>query len=203
MFGIGGTNDDSGVSVGLDSATNVYVDGWFRGTVNFDPGLGTNNLASNGTGGAGDAFLAKYDASGHLVWANGFGGSVTGQSNVSMAAGMTLDTRDNVYMTGLYYGSADFDPSTNSVTLTNAGSSDIFLTKYTPSGTIAASELFDLSASTNGFRFTAGCCDVLASGDLMMWTNILHVAPATGVVQVLDARPAASTSQFYRAKASK
>ena len=69
----GGPNEDEALASVTDASGNVYVTGFFNGTVDFDPGSGVKNLTSNGSGTAGDAFLAKYDASGALVWAESWG----------------------------------------------------------------------------------------------------------------------------------
>jgi hypothetical protein len=61
---MGGTNVDQGIDVALDSAGNVYTTGFFLGTVDFDPGAGTFNLTSAGSG---DLFVSKLDASGNFV----------------------------------------------------------------------------------------------------------------------------------------
>ena len=39
----GGPGDDGGNKLARDAAGNVYVAGWFRGTVDFDPGSGVDN----------------------------------------------------------------------------------------------------------------------------------------------------------------
>ena len=69
MFG--GTDQDVGYSVTVDSSGNIYTTGLFQGTVDFDPGAGTANLTSNGLH---DVFVLKLNSSGNYVWAKSFGG---------------------------------------------------------------------------------------------------------------------------------
>ena len=54
---MGGTgNDYGGTSIAIDSNSNVYTTGMFSGTADFDPGAGTFNLTSAGSG---DIFVSK------------------------------------------------------------------------------------------------------------------------------------------------
>jgi subtilisin-like proprotein convertase family protein len=61
--GPGATVETRGMTA--DAAGNVYLSGWFSGTVDFDPGPGATTLTSQNQ----DAFVAKYDGSGALLWA--------------------------------------------------------------------------------------------------------------------------------------
>ena len=69
---MGGTSNDYGNSIALDSGGNVYSTGYFQGTVDFNPGAGTFNLTSAGSN---DIFISKLDASGNFVWAKQLGGT--------------------------------------------------------------------------------------------------------------------------------
>lgn len=50
----------------MDSLKNIYITGGFYSTADFDPGPGIYNLTSNGYE---DAFIAKLDSAGNLIWA--------------------------------------------------------------------------------------------------------------------------------------
>ena len=67
----GGTLNDSGLSIAVDSGGNVYTTGYFEGTADFNPGTGITNLTSAGYK---DVFVSKLDSSGELIWAKSFGG---------------------------------------------------------------------------------------------------------------------------------
>jgi len=68
---MGGTDIDEGYSISTDASGNVYTTGSFKGTFDFDPGIGIFNLTSVGYL---DIFISKLDASGNFVWARDMGG---------------------------------------------------------------------------------------------------------------------------------
>ena len=123
----GGTSGDYSEGVAVDASGNTYVTGSFQGTADFDPGAGTANLTSAGASGA---FVVKLDASGTYVWVRQFGGSDGG--NVE---GVVVDTSGNTYLTGYFFGTADFDPGAGTANLTSAGWPDAFVVKLDTSGT--------------------------------------------------------------------
>ena len=117
----GGTNNDVGKSTTTDASGNVYTIGYFEETVDFDPGAGSTALTSEG---GPDIFVQKMDASGNFLWAKSFGG-IYDDDGYSIST----DASGNVYTTGEFEGSIDFDPGAGTTTLTSAGSSDIFVHK--------------------------------------------------------------------------
>lgn len=124
---IGGSGTDNGRNVVVDASGNVCITGSFQGAnVNFDPNGGLQYLNDAGSG---DIFMAKYDASGNYVWAKNMGGTA-----VDYCRGLAIDAANNIYVTGGFNGTADFDPGTGTYNLTPAGSTDIYLAKYDASG---------------------------------------------------------------------
>lgn len=122
---IGNSGDDVGLSIAVDASGNVYITGYYQGTVDFDPDAGVTNLGGSGTH---NSFIAKYSSTGTLVWAY----AITGSDVYS--AGIALDASNNVYITGYYQGTVDFDPSGNVANQANAGVFDIFIAKYSSTG---------------------------------------------------------------------
>ena len=125
----GGTQADSGWSVAVDGSGNTYTTGSFNGTADFDPSSNTTNLISAG---GNDVFVSKLDASGNLVWARGFGGTVE-----DISQSVAVDSSGNVYTTGYFNGTADFDPGSGITNLTPAGGNDMFISKLNASGNLA------------------------------------------------------------------
>ena len=117
---IGGTSSDTGRSIATDSNGNVYVTGYYYGSVT----IGSTTLNSLYSY---DAFVVKYDTSGTVQWAKSIGGT-----NSDYGYGIATDSSGNVYVIGKYSGSFTI----GSTTLTSAGSNDVFVAKYDTSGTV-------------------------------------------------------------------
>jgi hypothetical protein len=117
----GGSGYDYGTDVVIDPAGSTYTTGYFLGTADFDPGVGTFNLTSAGSY---DVFILKLDASGNFVWAKQMGGL-----GYDYGHSITLDANGNILITGLFNGVADFDPGIGTFNMTSAGSTDIFVSK--------------------------------------------------------------------------
>ena len=74
----------------------------------------------------GDCFLTKQSAAGQLIWLRHIGGG--GSIQVKDVA---TDVHDNFYITGLFIGTADFNPSSNNFDLISTDpQGDIFVAKY-------------------------------------------------------------------------
>lgn len=114
---IGGSSYDSGQSIALDSDDNVYTTGWFYDTVNFDPGTGISNLVATLYN---NAFISKLDSSGSFIWAGNIGASSSSfGSNIGYS--IALDGLSNVYTTGSFGGTCDFDPGVGTDSLSGSG----------------------------------------------------------------------------------
>ena len=125
---IGDTGSDKGNDVITDTAGNIYVTGYFTGTVDLDPGTGTHYVSSSGTNDS-DIFVLKLDSSGNFLWAKAFGG--TGNDS---GHSLSIDSAGNIYTTGYFIGTADFDPGAGTQNLTATGSGDFFVQKMDASG---------------------------------------------------------------------
>ena len=123
--GMGSTSSDKGFSITTDNAGNVLTTGYFVLTVDFDPGAGTANLTSS----TNEVFIQKLDTDGNFIWAKKMGGN-----NNEFGYAITTDTNNNIYTTGFFEGTADFDPNAGVANLTAVGNSDIFIQKLDANG---------------------------------------------------------------------
>ena len=106
----GGASADHAESVFTDQNGNIYTAGRFTQTVDFDPGSG---VASHSSLGSFDVFVQKLDAEGNFLWAKTFGGA-----NYDVCYALKVDSDGNVYITGNFMGTVDFDPGSEVYTLT-------------------------------------------------------------------------------------
>ncbi len=116
-----------GMAIALDNAGNVLIGGQFDGTVDFDPGVGTENATAAGLM---DGFVLKLDANGNRIVDFQFGG--TGYDEV-LAIGVDLSA--NIYLTGDFDGTIDLDPGTQTTSYTADGY-DIFVSKLDDVGNL-------------------------------------------------------------------
>ena len=131
---IGGTSSDYGQAIATDSAGNVYVTGYYSGSVT----IGSTTLNSAGST---DAFVAKYNTSGTVQWAMSIGGT-----SPDYGYGIATDSGGNVYVTGYYRGSVTIGSTTlNSV----GGSNDTFVVKYSPPIALHINKSVDVTGDIN------------------------------------------------------
>lgn len=126
---IGGPDDDHGKAISIDGSGNILVCGWFKNTADFNPGPGTSNLTA--TTSTFDAFVLKLDAAGDFVWANRMGGF-----GIDFANGIQANSSGEIYVTGLFNNTVDFDPGPAVSNLTSSGFSDAFILKLSTGGNL-------------------------------------------------------------------
>jgi hypothetical protein len=150
----GGRYHDAAFAVAADQAGNCFVAGGFASP---DLRIGEVSLAA----GAGkNAFVAKYDSAGNVLWAAQSGGD-----GFDTGLAIAADPGGNAYAAGYFTsGLAAF----GGVTLTNSAPSgrDIFLVKYSPAGHVLwarqaggpmADEAWDAAADASGGVYLTGC----------------------------------------------
>ena len=174
---MGGNDEDYGQALTVDALENVFITGYFNETADFDPGAATFNMTSAGFE---DIFILRLDASGNFVWARRIGGPM-GDYGTSLA----LDGNGNVYTTGRFSETADFDPGAGTYDLTSAGGDDIFVSKLDPSGNFLRAERMGGSSMDYANGITAdptgvvtvtgsfgGTCDFDPSADSLNLTSL-------------------------------
>lgn len=97
---LGGKAAEVVTGCAADVNGNIYVTGYFRDTVDFDPGAGVFNLISNGS--FDDVFVLKLDLNGQFVWAKKFGGASTDAAFAITTYG------DDVFITGTFLDNIQF-----------------------------------------------------------------------------------------------
>ena len=117
----GGTGIDYVYSMAIDQSGNVYAAGFFSGTVDFDPDAGVYNLSTNGSS---DIFIEKLDSNGNFIAVKSIGGTGYDEAN-----GITVDLSGNIYITGSFADTVDFDPGPGTYNLTETYGRSIYVLK--------------------------------------------------------------------------
>ena len=120
-----GSQYDQASAVTADMNGNIYVAGYFASDSIL---FGSLKLYNNGPG-FGDIFIAKYDPSGNLIWAQSLGGSADDKANA-----IATDKSGNVFLAAYFYSPTI---SVGTFNFTNAGNvGDILLVKFDASGNV-------------------------------------------------------------------
>jgi hypothetical protein len=122
----GAAGYDTGQAIAFDSQGDVVIAGAVNGAVDFGDG---NVVGSNGES---SLFLATYErATGHHRWSKGFVG-------VGIARAITIDSLDNITLTGDILAQVDFGGGP----LPGIYAADIFLAQFSTSGSHRWSKRF-------------------------------------------------------------
>ena len=121
---IGGPGNDNGHKVAADHLGNVIVCLQYESTVS----VGGQNFTSSSAGNNG--LTVKYDVNGNFLWAINL--SDTGDSQSGYVAS---DLNNNLIITGSFSNNVNFNPLGAS-NIVNGNGAAIFLTKYSPAGTL-------------------------------------------------------------------
>lgn len=162
----GGTNTSTiPNSIDTDAQGNIYVTGYFGAD-----GNATGRSAKFGdktitTKSGYDAFLAKYDPNGTLLWVFGLG-NTTGATE-ERGLDLTIDGGNNIYLTGAFSGTIDFNPLGQArVLMAGETTSSLFLAKYNADGQ-------NLLASFMAANLTDVANEAFAGLDMDIYGNVI------------------------------
>lgn len=110
----------------IDLSGFISITGGFRGTYDFDPGVGVSNHSSIGNS---DIFIQKMDTDGNYIWSKTFGGAQNEKANT-----IDVDLDGSIYTSGYYESLVDFDPGAGVNQHTSNGSFDIYVQKLDANG---------------------------------------------------------------------
>lgn len=134
--------DNSGnhiITGNITAASGIYVD------LNPSP---TATFPISATVYSNDFYISKYDANGTFISA-----FIIGSSGIDVARSLAIDQNNDIIVTGYFNGTVDFDPSSTAAsTLLSNGGNDIFLAKYSTSGTLIWAKSFGSSGSDFGTK---------------------------------------------------
>ncbi|NUM54427.1 MAG: SBBP repeat-containing protein [Candidatus Hydrogenedentes bacterium] len=152
-----------GPTVAVDPYGNVVVAGTFEESIDC---AGSATLISAGEW---DVFVCKLDSSGNLMWAKSFGG-LSWEHVLNVA----VDQEGNIYTTGSFFDTGDFDPGPGVENLVSRGGVDVFVSKLTSNGEFVWARSFgsggydegrSLAADPNGNVLITGRFDYTVDFD--------------------------------------
>jgi acyl-CoA hydrolase len=126
---IGGSDEDVGAGIAVDSSGNAYVTGFTQSTDATFPATVGPDLTYNG--GSTDAFVAKVNAAGTALVYCGYLGGAGEDFGYSIA----VDSSGNAYVTGQTLSTEATFPVAVGPDLTFNGGSDAFVAKVNAAGT--------------------------------------------------------------------
>ena len=145
---IGSSADEEGTALVFDGDNNTYIVGYTKGS------FGAWNGIVQANAGAEDAFLAKLNSEGAVVWTR-----IWGSATTDIATAVALDSSTNVYVVGSTLGSFDGQSG-------GEGSNRVFMSMFNKDGSKQWTRIFgtnvmssigepklDISASTNIYVF--------------------------------------------------
>ncbi|NPA37560.1 MAG: T9SS type A sorting domain-containing protein [Chlorobi bacterium] len=125
-IGSDGPGRSAAEAVAVDTLGNIVVTGYFENTIDLDPDMDTLEFTSVGYR---DIFIEKFDPDGNLLWAKQIG-----STGYDYGYGIVCDNENNVYVTGTYSWTTDFDPGNGVYELTPKAWNDIFVLKLDADG---------------------------------------------------------------------
>ncbi len=130
---IGAGREDGANAIIIDPSGKLNILGYFRDTVDFDPGSGNYPLIANGWSEA--LFILKLDPAGSFLSALKMNATTFNYGSISGTT-LAIDDAGSLFLAGSFSGSVDFDPGTNVSNMNSNGSRDIFAAKLDSSGTL-------------------------------------------------------------------
>lgn len=118
-------NRSTATAITIDRYRHLYIAGRFIDSADFDPGPGTLMLAND----SGRFFLQKIDTNANLVWAKNFF-----KAAVAKFSDICADRWGNLFLTGSFRNTVDFDIGKDTFELVSEGFEDAFVLKLNPEG---------------------------------------------------------------------
>ncbi|MBL7711835.1 MAG: SBBP repeat-containing protein, partial [Chitinophagaceae bacterium] len=178
---LGGSGVKTDAYLTLDTANNIYLAGAFNGKIDLDPGAGIFEMTADTTQ---EMFVAKYNQDGDFIWAKQMGG----YNSYSTPKAIATDDFGNVYTTGAFIDTVDFDPGAGLFPLHTAGGQDFYISKLDKDGGFVWAKSCGYADSiTTSFSIAAdGLGNTYTVGS---FTGIVDFDPGAGVSELSAVRP--------------
>jgi hypothetical protein len=155
-FGVAGNVANRDVDVDKDN--NIVTHGFFTESINPEPGNSATVIPAIA---AEDAYTAKINQDGSVAWLHTLGGE-----SLEWGYGVAVDALGDVYVTGFYYNSPDFDPGDDEFLMPSAGLEDTYIVKYSSTGDFIWAKRTGGTGGDSGYGI-----DINATGDVLVTGN--------------------------------
>lgn len=125
----GGISEDTVRDMVVDNQGNCYITGYIARTAIFQEGTNPISITTYGQFGFFDIYVAKINALGVVLWVKNFGNAEHDYGN-----GISLDAQGNIYVTGCFQLTTDFNPGGQGGVMTSNGFQDLFVLKLDQNG---------------------------------------------------------------------
>jgi len=165
----------SALSLAIDNNNDIVLSGFFADVVDFDPGPAINALAATGFA---DQFILKLNSAGNFVWAKAFLGS-----DYINPYQLTTDANNNIFSSGTFYGTYDFDPGIGQTILSASQTDDIYITKLNSNGNF----IWAKKLGNNNYENVEGLVTDLVGNAYITatFTDTLDTDPGANVVNLI------------------
>ena len=143
VVGFGGLGESgvTGKKLAITPNGNCILLAHFFGAIDADPGLDTFIL--NAMNSKRNYCLIELNENGEFVWAR----NCVQVGEYDDVKNIAIDNYGDIYLSGIFHDSVDFDPGVSSHFVTSNGNSDIFIQKLQPNGDFIWVETFGSSGS--------------------------------------------------------
>jgi len=119
----GSSGSDATTSLITDFSNNIIATGFFSGLTDFDSSPASYTLAPSAI----DVFILQNNSTGNLGWVH----QLASNDYVESTA-IVVDNSNNIYTSGLFQGTVDFDPNAGILNIPSFGVEDGFINKMSP-----------------------------------------------------------------------
>jgi hypothetical protein len=147
-----GASDGYITGVAVDSNNNVYYTGQFTGTVTFDSKNNTNTISTSNQNG----FITRINADGSYGYTKIFDPETNNGNGLYVGpTGIAVQGSD-VYVTGNFDGSVNFNNAGSDVQTDPAVNADLFFTEFSTSGIYSHTQIMDNSPGVDSYANPSG-----------------------------------------------
>jgi len=156
----GGTYDDYTYGAVVDGNDDVHITGKYNYDCDFDPGPGEDWYNATTDGGT---YYSKFDSDGNYIRVRVF--------TAGYPFRLAVDSLDNIYLSGVFSGTGQFDPDGVFPEIIANGDRDCHISKFNSAGDFQWVRTWDSIATGDGTGGYVGCYVTIDDSDYIYSTG--------------------------------